>query len=227
MSGLVSMAVLYLVAGALIIGVGGVVSTFGIDTLKEKRRVRGWVWVTFGALVIGCGSFLTGQGLDYRATRLHKQALIIAVAQEWELNNQEFLDSKLLQGDTAAFRNRGTLYPRFSRDAAIAALTSGLFDRVQERDSVFLSTIAEVSFMVRDINARLDLSDWLTLQPEVGDSLVALHRKHLRESVRFKWFLETHLLVDSVLHADYAWLQQYRGLAVTSHDAGSSAKQQR
>jgi hypothetical protein len=58
MTGFMAVDVLYLIAGALIIGAGGVLSTWGIDNLKEKRVVRGWAIVAAGALTIGAGSFM-------------------------------------------------------------------------------------------------------------------------------------------------------------------------
>jgi hypothetical protein len=156
---------------------------------------------------------VTGEGLDRRGARQHKQSLIIAVAQEWELNQFEFKNSGLLQGDSAELVSIGALYPRFSRDAAIAALTSGLFDAREKDDSLFLYTTTELARRVRDFNARLDVSDWLTLQG-VGKEVLASHRRRVLESVRYKFYLNIHHFADSILRSQYPWLKRYRGLAV-------------
>jgi len=206
---------LYLIVGALVIGVGGVFSTWGIDRLKERSAIRGWAIIAFGALIIGAGSYVTGQGLDRRAVRLQKQALIIAVAQEWELNDFEFKNSGLLQGDSLELWSIGALYPRFSRDAAIAALSSGQFDAKRPEDSVFLFMTTELARRIRDVNARLDLSDGLITEGLPIEVLVQ-HRKVVLESVRLKWFLNIHRFADSLLSASYPWLRSYRSLAVRS-----------
>lgn len=202
--------VLYLALGAIVIGVGGVLATWGIDRLKEHNAIAGWMFITLGALAIGLGGIATSSGWNIRSDREQKRAILISVAREWDLNQTSIEESVLLDSDTLKIDGAaGPMYPRFSKGAAMTAITSGLFDDGERTDSALLVALTLYARSVHSVNVRFDV--WEPFNTTNMDGVIRRQKRWvLVRSVRWQEHMEIHTGLNDFLNKNYDWLSDHR-----------------
>src|SRR3972149_10512859 len=158
----------YIIGGAVVIAIGGVLATLGwfqLDAWKRDEKSRhkgqhfkGWCFVLLGSAIIGVGGVIVPFGWSMMDDWGKMQNLYHGVVREWEMNTSLLKNDPKFNTKDLEILHSHRLFPKFRNTAFGNLLNSGLFSSNSQTEKDFLVQIADYEEAVRDINSRLDVS---------------------------------------------------------------------
>jgi len=221
MDGIPGRAWLWFVVGSLLIGGGGVMGALGWHVLSGQwEKAQGWgvrlavgsACLVPGALLVGGGGCLTTRGWSLVEQQERLKAHLIAIAQEWDVNDMVLSKCPLFTSDDERVLGKRTMFPRFKVSALNRALTSGLLRPASARDRSLLEVLTFYEVALSDVNEMLDLFD--TSMARITDSAqVVESRRALREGKKLDYLRTFHVRLMELLKREYpqAWQERIRG----------------
>ena len=208
----------YIIGGAVVIAIGGVLATLGwfqLDAWKRDEKSRhkgqhfkGWCLVLLGSAIIGVGGVIVPFGWSMMDDWGKMQNLYHGVVREWEMNTSLLKnDPGFNTKDLETLRSH-RLFPKLRNTACGNLLNSGLFSSNSQTEKDFLVQIADYEEAVRDINSRLDVSNNYIVST-IDTEKVKQHRMTVLTSRGYRSFLDVHESLKKQLLQTYpTWFEE-------------------
>ena len=200
-------AVLCLLAGALFIGGGGALTTWGWSHLSSRaRRTLTIAVIIGGSVFIAIGGVLTTAGWTKWSAHSQKRTLIVALGREWVCNFTAVTGEPFVFKDAAEIGKGHVVYPTLSTSCGEAILVSPLFDfegSVEEKgliDAVF--NLKQNTARLNKMLALLDAELWMK---GVTAERRAKRYAEVKRGPLFQIFWQYHLEVGRILLQRYPW----------------------